>query len=143
MTDAEWRELQAELFTVPRDWWRYRRCPVCRGVLASQHRRHEVDPVFTYLMVRQCWVKIGKSYQPEVRRKVLSMPSPGCRVVCPRRMNWSAPIALVAVLDGDVEHGLHERWADRHAAGEWFRPDGRMWRWVEQLAAGHREVIPA
>lgn len=120
------------LFEMPREAYRLRRCPVCGGTLAQTHRRHGTDPVFTYLMQRQGWVKIGKSYQPETRRKVLSMPSPGCRVICPEEMDWAEPIVTIRLIAGDSEHELHERFAACHVAGEWFLPNTDMRDWIRR-----------
>lgn len=126
---------QGQLFDIPHDWWvGRRRCLVCGGNLAQTHTVHATQPVFTYVMQRQGWVKIGKSYQPEVRRKVLSMPSPGCRVVAPERMEWAEPIITILLIDGDVEHELHLRWAANHAGGEWFLPDQEMRLWLNKVA---------
>lgn len=122
---------QAELFEVPEAWWVRRRCVVCKGTLARTHLRHETDPVWTYVMRRQWWLKIGKSYQPDIRRKVLAMPSPGCRVICPDLMDWSEPITIEALIPGDCEHELHIVWRELHAAGEWFLPDDAMLSWLE------------
>lgn len=105
---------------IPAAAWRLRRCPVCRGNLNDG--RNDREGTVTYAMQRQGWVKIGRSYQPEVRRKVLSMPSPGCRVLCPDAMEWAEPIVLLRTWDGDLEHDLHLRFRDDHVAGEWFLP---------------------
>jgi hypothetical protein len=122
------------LFEPEPSQWRLRRCRVCRGTLAQTHSRHGSDPVWTYVMQRQGWVKIGLSKHPLTRLKELRAINRQCYIITPEAMDCREPILLVALIPGDVEHALHERFVDRHAAGEWFLPDAPIREWIATLA---------
>lgn len=97
------------------------RCEVCGGWI---HRPvPPPDSRVTYVVLREHWVKIGMTGNLRERLNVLSRSTEGCLTVHPHGMNWTAPLHLMAIIDGDVEHELHERFADAHAAGEWFEFD--------------------
>jgi hypothetical protein len=97
------------------------RCGVCGGWL--QRPVPPPDARVTYVVQRQRWVKIGMTGNLRERLNVLSRSTEGCLTVHPYGMTWTAPLHLRAVIDGDVEHELHERFADCHANGEWFEFD--------------------
>lgn len=61
----------------------------------------------TYLMFDgDGYIKIGKSYNPEIREKTLMSTRPS--------------ISLLAYSDNDVEDELHEEYAEKNKRGEWF-----------------------
>lgn len=114
------------LFELPRTEWRLRSCPVCGGRLSVAHSH-------TYAMQRQGWVKVGASSNVTERLNVLRRPVSERLNRHPDGMTWSEPLLLLVVIEGDVEHALHERWADCHAHGEWFLPDADMREWLATL----------
>lgn len=114
------------LFELPRTEQRLRSCPVCGGRLSVTHSH-------TYAMQRQGWVKLGASSNVLERLNVLRRPVSERLNRHPVRMTWSEPLLLLAVIEGDVEHALHERFQDSHARGEWFRPDADMRAWLAEL----------
>lgn len=95
-----------------------RRCDVCGGALALAP--FYGDAPVTYVMRRDRWVKIGKSKHPETRLKELRAIGRQKYIICPAEMDRTLPIEIVRLLPGDLEHELHERFAEHHAAGEWF-----------------------
>lgn len=113
------------LFEVPEEWWRRKRCQVCNGALS-------VTATHTYVVQRQGWVKIGKTSQIDVRLRILRLNGPnGAGMVAhPETMDYGEPLILLRLIDGDVEHALHQRWAHCHARGEWFMPDQEMRAWL-------------
>lgn len=115
-----------ELFAVPDDWWRHRRCQVCGGALS-------VTCTHTYLVQRQGWVKIGATSNVRRRLNELRRPAWTHHLISPPAMDWHEPLAVLGVLDIDIEHQLHQRFALCHAAGEWFRPDGEMRTWLADV----------
>ena len=61
----------------------------------------------TYLMIDgNKFVKIGKSYSPEVREHTLQSQNP--------------TIELIAVCEKDIEKELHIKYASKRKRGEWF-----------------------
>lgn len=103
-----------------------RRCDVCGGMLVRP--QPPPDKRVTYAVLRQRWVKIGMTGNLRERFGVLSRSTPGCITLHPPEMAWTAPLALVAVMPGDIEHELHERFAHAHDLGEWFRFDDEALR---------------
>lgn len=87
----------------------------------------------TYVMQRQGWVKIGRSKHPLTRLKELRALNRQCYIITPDAMDCAEPIYLLAVIPGDHEHALHERFAACYAAGEWFLPDADMRAWLAAL----------
>jgi hypothetical protein len=115
------------LFEMPRSAYRLRRCPVCGGSLAR-------TGTTTYVVQRQGWVKIGMTSNLPERLSVLRRGTPGCVTKHPAGMDWAEPLILILVFQRDIEHDLHERWADQHVAGEWFLPDAAMRSWLNGSA---------
>lgn len=115
------------LFEIEPDWLRLRRCRVCGGALAAPAGD-------TYVMRRQWWVKIGRSNAPRRRLNELRREDWKQYIVWPPLMDWSEPLQLLAVIAGDVEHELHERFAGCHDVGEWFIPDEAMREWLADIA---------
>lgn len=114
------------LFVVPREQWHLRRCPVCSCRLA-QVMSH------TYVVQRQGWVKIGATSNVRRRLNELARPAWTKHLLSPDGMDWLEPLLTLAVLEVDVEHDLHERFAAAHAVGEWFLPDLAMREWLATL----------
>lgn len=103
--------------------------------LPNTHRRTVCSGIssppkgVTYFVERQGWVKIGKTTQRVERRvKALARRAPG--ILCPDCMDMLAPLVLLGVIREDVEHTLHQRFAQCHVIGEWFRPDAAMRSWM-------------
>ena len=119
---------QEPLFEVPREMWRLRQCPVCGGALSVAYTH-------TYVVQRQGWVKIGAS--SNVHRRLLEVARPAWtkHLLSPDSMDWLEPLVTLAVIQGDVEHAMHERFASCHARGEWFLPDIQMRVWIDSLQA--------
>ena len=106
------------------------RCWVCLGWI---HRPvpHPSSRV-TYAVRRQGWVKIGMTGNLKERLGVLSRSTEGCFTVHPPEMDWHAPLELLAVINGDVEHELHDRFAAHHALGEWFDLTDEISDWADR-----------
>lgn len=117
--------------------YRFRHCRVCgawRAFTPKGHRgRREPAPLYTYVMQRQGWVKVGKSIHPEVRLKELRAINRQCYIITPDAMDCTEPLLLLHVFDGDTEHDLHERFAAEHVTGEWFMPIADMRDWLATL----------
>jgi hypothetical protein len=111
------------LFDMPREAYRLRRCPVCGGSLS-------VTASTTYVLQRQGWVKIGKTSNLPERLGVLRRSTPGCVTKHPDEMDWTEPLLVLLVIDGDVEHDLHERFASDYVTGEWFLPGPTLRAWL-------------
>ena len=132
---------QLSLFTPERSLYvGLKICLVCGGRLDQRYRGPDV-PLFTYVMARQDWVKIGMSRHPEVRLKELRAINRQRYIITPTEMDCAQPIELLHTWLGDMEHLLHERWAACHAAGEWFLPDKEMRTWLN--AGGSAPAIPS
>lgn len=86
--------------------------------------------MFTYVVHRQRWLKIGKTNDVRLRVRDLRAPGRQQYIICPPGMDRAAYLSLVRVYDGDVEHELHDRWRHLHAAGEWFAGDEHMLAWA-------------
>ncbi len=114
------------LFEVSREQWHLRQCPVCGGALSVTHTH-------TYVVQRQDWIKIGATSNVRRRINELRRPAWTKHLLSPDGMDWHRPLATLAVLEGDTEHQLHERFADSHARGEWFLPDAEMLAWARTL----------
>lgn len=114
-----------ELFAVPDDWWRYRRCQVCGGALS-------VTCTHTYVVQRQGWVKIGASSNLVRRVNELRRPAWTKHLISPEGMDRLEPLVVHGVIEGDVEHQMHQRFAAAHVAGEWFMPDVEMRSWLAE-----------
>lgn len=115
------------LFRMPERAYRRRSCPVCGGAWSLPVRAGTV----TYAVQRQGWVKIGKTANLPRRLMHLRLgvrPDHSCWVTLPAGMDPGEPLILLGVWRGDREHQLHVRFADEHAAGEWFLPSRRMRR---------------
>jgi len=108
------------LFDLPETAYRRRSCPVCHGPLRLPLR----PGTLTYAVQRQGWVKIRKTSQLDVRLRILRLNGPnGAGMVAhPAAMTYGEPLLLLRTWPGDVEHELHVRFRDDHAAGEWFLP---------------------
>lgn len=121
------------LFEPEEHQWARRSCPVCRGPWNLPSRPETV----TYAVQREGWVKIGKTAQLDVRLRILRLNGPnGAGMVShPAAMDYGQPLLLLHTWPGDVEHPLHVRWRDRHAAGEWFLPDAAMAAWLRSVVA--------
>lgn len=120
---------QAALFELPEAAYRRRSCPVCGG--AWNTRTPTAGGVLTYAIQRQQWVKIGKTTDLEQRLRDLrrlTRPGGGVMVTIPAGMDHRAPLVVVNTWLGDYEHPLHLRYADHHAAGEWFTTDRALRR---------------
>lgn len=89
------------------------RCRVCHGVRAQRIG-------VTYVAQRGGWVKIGHTARLTQRLRELGRAWPSVRTPRDMDVERSVEVALVASFDGDVEHELHERFADCHVVGEWF-----------------------
>lgn len=114
-----------ELFVVPDGWWRRRRCTVCGCALSVQHTH-------TYVVQRERWVKIGATDKPRRRINELSRPAWTQHIVSPPEMDWEAPLVTLMVMVRDIEHELHQRFADQHVIGEWFHPGGSLEEWLAE-----------
>lgn len=114
------------LFEVPESLWVRRRCTVCGGALS-------VTCSHTYAVQRQGWVKIGATSDPRRRINELRRPAWTKHLLSPAEMDWREPLLTLGVLVGDVEHELHQRFAEHHVLGEWFRPAGEMLDWLRRL----------
>lgn len=117
---------QEPLLEVPREMWHLRQCPVCGGALS-------VTYAHTYVVQRQGWVKIGATNN--VRRRINEVARPAWikHLLSPEGMDWLEPLVVLAVLEGDIEHVTHERFASCHSRGEWFMPDVEMRAWLRSL----------
>lgn len=107
------------LFDLPRRAYALRCCPVCGQALC-------VSATHTYFVERQGWVKIGATSNPRRRINELRRPAWTKHLLSPAEMDWHEPLTVLAVLEGDVEHALHEAFAHLHVVGEWFLPDAQM-----------------
>lgn len=114
-----------ELFDVPDDWWHRRRCQVCGGALS-------VTCTHTYVVQRQGWVKIGASSNLARRVSELRRPVWTKHLISPQDMDWDEPLIVHGVIEGDVEHQLHQRFAAAHITGEWFMPNAEMRSWLTE-----------
>lgn len=110
----------AEHLVVPR------RCGVCGGALSVTHTH-------TYVVQRQVWVKIGATSKPRRRINELARPAWTQHILSPRGMDWQAPLFTRAVLEADIEHELHARFAEFHVRGEWFLETLTIRRWLEEV----------
>jgi hypothetical protein len=95
------------------------RCAVCGGVRQGESGQH------TYIARRAQWVKIGRSRHIEQRIKTLTRESKPS-VLCPDGMVPGTPVELVYAYNRDIEHDLHERFAEHHVVGEWFTAEPVM-----------------
>lgn len=76
-------------------------------------------------------IKIGCSYQPHQRARMISAHSP-------------APVRLIAVIDGDgkAERSFHERFAAHRSHNEWFREEGEVVDFIREVfGQGLPEVL--
>lgn len=66
-------------------------------------------------------VKIGRSFVPEFRLKLMQSGSP-------------VPLRLIGYIDGDhvAERQIHDRFKPYRAHGEWFRCDGEVKEWISK-----------
>lgn len=118
------------------------RCWVCGGWV--NRPQPPPDKRITYAVLRQQWLKIGMTGNLRERFGVLSRSTPGCVTLHPPEMAWAAPLSLVAVVEGDIEHELHERFAHAHALGEWFDftdPAVRDWAWRARRATREGTLV--
>lgn len=114
------------LFPVPEDWWVRRRCVVCGGALS-------LDFAHTYVVQRQCWIKIGATNKPRRRLGELARPAWRRHILYPVGMDWHEPLVVHAVLDGDIEHEMHKAFARFHAEGEWFVLSPTINEWIKEV----------
>lgn len=113
------------LFEVPESWWCRRRCQVCGGALSLEFTH-------TYVVQRQWWVKIGATNRPRQRFNELARYDWRKYIISPAGMDWHEPLSTVLVLEGNIEHELHERFAGQHVAGEWFLPHDTLADWLRE-----------
>lgn len=92
----------------------------------------------TYVVQRQVWIKIGATSRPKKRVQELSLFAWHKYVHSPRHMDWTQPLHLRAMLDGDMEHDLHVRFSDAHVIGEWFLETLAIRRWIEEVTYSAR-----
>lgn len=111
------------LFNVPEHFWRRRQCPVCGCALTVTYDH-------TYVVQRQGWVKIGATNNPRRRISELSRPAWSKHLLSPVGMDWTEQLLVLAALDGNREHLLHQRFGDFHVVGEWFLPGGSLLEWI-------------
>ena len=114
------------LFPVPEAWWVRKRCPICKCALSIQHE-------FTYVVQRQWWVKIGATNRPRKRMNELARVDWKNYCLWPEGMDWTEPLLQHAMIDGDIEHDLHQRFQKQHVIGEWFLPDAELREWIEEV----------
>jgi hypothetical protein len=117
------------LFEVPEHFWQRRQCPVCGGALSVTYGH-------TYVVQRQGWVKIGATNNPRRRVNELARPAWSKHLLSPVGMDWHEPLLVLAVLDGDREHHLHQQFGDFHVLGEWFLPSGSLLEWIADTVGG-------
>lgn len=103
-----------------------RRCEVCGGALSLVFTH-------TYVVRRQCWVKIGATNRPNRRFNELARYDWRKYVLSPPTMDWHAPLHRVAVIDANVEHELHSRFMDAHVIGEWFLETLSIRKYMEEV----------
>jgi hypothetical protein len=96
---------------------------VCLGILASPKG-------VTCFAERQGWVKIGRTSAHSVAARIRKLAGRVPAVLMPEGMSTTEPLTLLGVIDHDVEHQTHERFATCHVIGEWFRPDEAMTTWM-------------
>lgn len=118
--------LDEPLFEVAEELWRRRRCIVCGGALAVEHTH-------TYVVQRQGWVKIGATSNVRRRINELRRPAWTKHLLSPPGMDWREPLVTLAVIEENVEHALHQRFAAAHVLGEWFLPDLTLRDWLRAL----------
>jgi hypothetical protein len=121
------------LFAIPDHMWRYRRCPVCFGSLSLVFTH-------TYVVQRQGWVKIGATSNPRRRVSELARPAWKQHILSPAEMDWAQPLHLVRMIDGNVEHELHQRFRQDHVRGEWFLPRKAMRHWLNGAGSHTIEI---
>lgn len=114
------------LFDVPEEMWVRRRCTVCGQALCVTHTH-------TYVAQRQVWIKIGATNKPQRRLNELRRPAWRQHILHPRGMDWHAPLTTHIVLDRDIEHEAHERFAEYHVIGEWFTDNPAIRRWIREV----------
>lgn len=91
-------------------------CAACGAIKPT--RPHGI----TYVASREGYVKIGRTAGTHsVPRRLGQLRRRGA-VLCPEGMDETIPLELRFVLD-DPEHDVHERMAEFHVIGEWFRAD--------------------
>lgn len=114
------------LFEVPEEWWVRRRCQVCGVALSITHTH-------TYVVQRQWWVKIGATSRPRKRMNELARVNWKNYCLYPEGMDWTEPLTVHAMIERDIEHGIHQRFQKQHVVGEWFLPDGELRAWIEEV----------
>lgn len=117
---------EGTLFDVPDHWWRRRRCPICKCPLSVVHD-------YTYIVQRQWWVKIGATNRPRKRLNELARVDWANYCLWPEGMDWTEPLTTLIVVGGDIEHELHQQFADSHVVGEWFEPTADIMAWIGAL----------
>lgn len=115
------------LFDVPEEAWVRRRCVVCGVALCIVHTH-------TYVVQRQVWIKIGATSRPRKRMNELARPDWANYCLWPRGMDWIQPLHRLALIEVDVEHEAHVRFAEYHVIGEWFTDNAAIRRWVREVA---------
>lgn len=103
-----------------------RLCVTCRQALSVTHTH-------TYVVQRQVWIKIGATNKPRRRLNELARPAWRQHILYPRGMDWNAPLHVHAVVEADIEHEAHVRFAEYHVVGEWFTDNAMIRRWVEEV----------
>lgn len=103
-----------------------RRCEVCGQALVVEHTH-------TYVVQRQVWLKIGATNMPRRRVNELSRPAWKQHILYPRGMDWDQPLYGLAIIERDIEHETHARFAEFHVIGEWFTDNLTIRRWLEEV----------
>lgn len=103
-----------------------RRCDVCGGALSLSFTH-------TYIVRRQCWVKIGATNRPRARFNELARYDWRKYVLSPPAMDWHQPLHRVLVIEANIEHALHAMFADYHVRGEWFLETLTIRKFLEEV----------
>jgi hypothetical protein len=74
------------------------------------------------LVQRQGWVKIGATANLRRRINEIARPAWTKHLLSPAGMDWLEPLHVIGVIQGNVEHELHQAFHAEHAVGEWFLP---------------------
>lgn len=109
-----------------------RRCEVCGVALIIEHTH-------TYVVQRQVWIKIGATSRPRKRMNELARVDWKNYCLWPRGMDWTQPLIKHAMIERDIEHEMHSRFAEFHVIGEWFTDNLTIRRWIEEV----RHEVPS
>lgn len=107
-----------------------------RRSVASALQDCDVSRVVTYVLRQDRYVKIGRTRG--LRKRIASIENGSC--IRPPDLPIGI-VRLAALIGGDQEWSLHDRWADRRRAGEWFEPDDEMEAWIAEVRAEHDDLF--